>query len=259
MRLVSYNILNGGEGRADPLAEVLLAQKADIVVLVEADDQAVLDRISSRLDMDCIHGPGNRHASAILSRWPIRSSINQGLLHPQISKSLLEAEIVDPTGGEWTVAAVHLHERASDADESRREVELAVLLRLFEKARSSGRPHLIAGDFNSNAPSQIVDPARCKPRTREEWEANGGRLPRRVVQSMLRAGYRDTLAEAAPESATTLGTFTTQFPGQRVDYIFAHGYSKDQIRSAWVEQDRLAKYASDHFPVGVEIRSGDSR
>ena len=28
MRIVSYNILDGGEGRADPLAEVLLAHQA---------------------------------------------------------------------------------------------------------------------------------------------------------------------------------------------------------------------------------------
>jgi endonuclease/exonuclease/phosphatase family metal-dependent hydrolase len=25
------------------------------------------------------------------------------------------------------------------------------------------------------------------------------------------------------------------------------------IKSAWIEYDRLAKYASDHFPIGVEI------
>jgi endonuclease/exonuclease/phosphatase family metal-dependent hydrolase len=28
---------------------------------------------------------------------------------------------------------------------------------------------------------------------------------------------------------------------------------ENRIKSAWIEQDRLAKYASDHFPVGVEI------
>ena len=259
MRIVSYNILNGGEGRADPLAEVLLGQRPDIVVLVEADDPGALDRISARLDMDCIHGPGNRHASAILSRWPIRESINLALLHPEISRSLLQATIVDPAAGEWTIGAVHLQAHATEADESRREAELAVLLRIFEPIRSAGRPHLIAGDFNANAPSQKIDPALCEPRTREAWEKNGGRVPRRAVQKMLDAGYLDTLFEAAPNEAPTTGTFSTQFPGQRVDYIFAHGIGKDQIRSAWVERDRLAKYASDHFPIGVEIQTGGQR
>ena len=38
MRIVRYNILDGGEGRADPLAEVIEAQRPDLVALVEATD-----------------------------------------------------------------------------------------------------------------------------------------------------------------------------------------------------------------------------
>ena len=34
MRIVSYNILDGGEGRADPLAEVIEAQRPEVVALV---------------------------------------------------------------------------------------------------------------------------------------------------------------------------------------------------------------------------------
>ena len=45
MKLVSYNILDGGEGRADPLAEVIESQSPDIVVLIEADNPDVLERI----------------------------------------------------------------------------------------------------------------------------------------------------------------------------------------------------------------------
>ena len=41
--------------------------------------------------------------------------------------------------------------------------------------------------------------------------------------------------------------------GQRVDYIFAHGIDPNRIRDAWAEHDRLARYASDHFPIGAEI------
>ena len=48
-------------------------------------------------------------------------------------------------------------------------------------------------------------------------------------------------------------SFNTQHPGQRVDYIFTHGVDAKAVRSAWIETDRLAKYASDHFPIGAEI------
>src|SRR5947208_12803681 len=80
MRVVSYNILDGGEGRTDPLAEVILAQRADIVALVEADNLAVLERIARRLSMDFIHAPGNKSASALLTRWTLRDSINHAPL-----------------------------------------------------------------------------------------------------------------------------------------------------------------------------------
>lgn len=253
MRLLSYNILDGGEGRADPLAEVILANRPDIVVLIEADDSAVLDRISGRLKMDCIQGVGKSHACAILSHWPIRDSINHGLLNKGISRSLLEATIIDPAGSEWLIGAVHLPAGAADADEVSRERDLACLLEIFHRHRTANRPHVIAGDFNANAPSQKIDASQCKERTREQWKQNGGQLPRRVIQKMLDAGYGDTLAAFSPELAATTGTFSTQHPGQRVDYIFTHGFGLGAVRSAWVEHDRLAKYCSDHFPVGAEI------
>jgi endonuclease/exonuclease/phosphatase family metal-dependent hydrolase len=258
VRLISYNILDGGEGRADPLAEVILAGRPDIVVLIEADDPTVLDRISGRLGMDRIAGVGKSHSAAILSRWPIRESINHALLRPKLSGSLLEATIVDPGGLHWIVGAVHLPAGATEADESRRETELAELLDVFAGRRSAREPHIIAGDFNSNAPSQKIDPARCKPRTQQELARNGGKLPRRVVQKMLDASYADPFVEFAPQTAAVTGSFSTQSPGQRVDYTFTHGFTAGQLRAAWVEQDRLAKYCSDHFPIGVEIHAGDT-
>ena len=96
MRLVSYNILDGGVGRADPLAETIEAQRPDIVILVEADDPSVVNRISGRLGMDAIHVAGRRHGAAILSRWQIVESINHGLLNDVFSDCVLEATIRAP-------------------------------------------------------------------------------------------------------------------------------------------------------------------
>src|SRR5437588_12390976 len=120
MRIVSYNILDGGTGRAEALGDVIAAQRADVVALVEADDPAVLEKIAGRLGMELIHAPGNSHASALMSRWPIRETINHAPLHPVLSKSLLEATVADPGGGEWVVGVAHLHAHATEADEARR-------------------------------------------------------------------------------------------------------------------------------------------
>jgi len=251
MRLVSYNILNGGEGRADPLAEVIEAQRPDVVALVEADNLEVIERIAGRLKMDYIFAPTGGHAGAILSRWPIAATINHAVGGACWMNAFVEARVVDPKGFEWPIVAVHFAAHASEAREQERERQLEPLLKKL--APLQGRPHLIVGDFNSNSPIQKIDIVKCKPRTQQEWKENGGTIPRRVVQRLLDAGYVDTLHAVSPAEAESVGTFTTQFPGQRIDYIFAHGIDRSRIKRAWVEPDRLAKYASDHFPVGVEI------
>lgn len=254
MRLASYNILDGGEGRADPLAEVLLAQRPDIVAIVEADNVATLERIATRLCMDYIHAPGGKSAAALLSRWPIARTINHALLRGGLEKSLLEADVTEPDSGRtWTIGVVHLHPKATEEDERQREKEIAVVLEVFASHRAAKRPHLLAGDFNANAPYQKIDPAQCKPATRDAWEKNGGKLPRRVVQKILDAGYIDSLRSFDLAASETGGSFSTQYPGQRVDYIWTFGIDPKGIRNAWIEQDRLAKYASDHFPIGVEV------
>jgi endonuclease/exonuclease/phosphatase family metal-dependent hydrolase len=249
MRLVSYNILDGGVGRADPLAEVIEAQRPDIVALVEADDHSVVERIARRLKMDFVIGAGRRHGAAICSRWRIDESINHSLLREDFSDCLLEATIA----GQWTLAAVHLHPRAREQDESRREAEVQAILDIFRPHRQSGRAHLLAGDFNANSPIQRIDPQKCKPRTREDIAANGGVLPRRAVQKLLDEGYVDCLHAVVGSDAANVGSFTTQCPGQRVDYVFAWGVSKARMKEARIEQGRLAKDSSDHFPIVVEI------
>lgn len=253
MRLLTYNILDGGADRVNLLERVIVGQEPDLVALVEADDPRVVEELAGQLAMDFIHAPGNTKASAFLSRFPIRQTINHAPLHPALTKSLLEATAVDSGGAEWTIGVLHLHARATEEDESIREREIEQVLALFEPHRAAGRPHLLAGDFNSNAPYQRIDPSRCKRSTREAFERNGGHIPRRVVQRLLDGGYSDSLRAVHPVIAETAGSFSTEFPGQRVDYVFTHGIAPARIRSARVVYDDPARDASDHFPAWVEI------
>src|SRR6185437_9804850 len=167
MRIMSYNILDGGTGRVPALLSVIQTQQPDVIGLVEAEDPAVVEDLAARLEMDFVHAPGHYKASALLSRFPIRESINHALLHGDLTKSLLEATVVDPSGEEWKLGVLHLHAQALESDEAVREREIAAVLKIFEADRKARRPHLLAGDFNSNSPIQKIDPAMCKPSTRE--------------------------------------------------------------------------------------------
>src|SRR5438034_596063 len=253
MRMVSYNILDGGEGRADPLAEVILAQKPDIVAIVEADNPEVLERLGRRLKMDYIHAEGHRSAAALFSRWPIRDSINHAALEKKLKKAFLETTVVDPAGHELTLGVIHLPAHALEENEEEREASLKIILRKMKRLREAKAPHILCGDFNSNSPVQKIDIKKCKKSTQREYVKNGNKIPRRVVEKILSAGYMDTLHAFDSTAGETQGSFTTQHPGQRVDYIFTFGFDVKAIQSAWIETDRLAKYASDHFPIGAEI------
>jgi endonuclease/exonuclease/phosphatase family metal-dependent hydrolase len=258
MRIVSYNILDGGEGRADPLAEVIQAQRPDVVGLVEAEFAPVVERIASRLGMDFVTGLGNSaRASALLSRWPIAESINHAALRPDMSKSLLEATVLVPDLGPVVFGVLHLHHYDLDEDERQREGELAAVLDAFDIHRRQGHPHVLMGDFNASSPHQRIDPSRLRPEVRRHWDANGGSVPRRAIQTMLDAGYVDTFQHRV--GAVAQGTFCTRYPELRVDYIFTHGIDPARLSAAWIETDRLARYASDHFPVGAEIATSGLR
>jgi endonuclease/exonuclease/phosphatase family metal-dependent hydrolase len=256
MRLVSYNILDGGVGRADPLGEVIEAARPDVIALVEADDDAVIQRLADRFHMDLLIGRGRRHSVALLSAWPIGESINHASLARDFDACLLEVTLEPPGAAPLPIGVIHLHAHATDADEQTRQREITVVLNAFARHRAAGTVHLLCGDFNSNAPTQQIDLARAHSSTQKEAISNGGVVPRRVIEHVLRAGYVDTLRARDAHYADTTGSFTTQHPQQRVDYIFAHSLGADaglRIADAWIEQDRLARYASDHFPVGVEI------
>src|SRR5205823_2045408 len=120
MRIVSYNILDGGEGRADPLAEVILAQRPDVVALLEADDAVTLERIARRLKMDFIQAKAERRSSALLSRWPIVETINHAAMNPTIKQSFLEATVRLPEGVDWPIGVLHLPAGAEQRDEDDR-------------------------------------------------------------------------------------------------------------------------------------------
>ena len=252
MRVVSYNIFEGGVGRADPIAEVLLAQRADVVGLVEADDAEVLDRIAWRLGFDYVAAQGkDGRTAALLTRGRIVESVNHAAVSRDAAdapRSFLET-LVEVDGMALPVGVVHLTARASDENESAREREIGFILDKFAARRTAGGRHVLMGDFNANSPTQTLVRDRLPDKTRPFFDANGD-LPRRAISKLLDAGYTDALAAARPDAAAVTASFTTHQPGQRLDYVFAFGVA---VADAWVEQDRLAVYASDHFPVGAAV------
>jgi len=78
LRLVTWNIWNGGEGRVDEIERVLREQQADVVALQEANDRETIETLGSRLGMEVVYGDANSaFAVAWLSRLPVTRTRNQ--------------------------------------------------------------------------------------------------------------------------------------------------------------------------------------
>lgn len=93
----------------------------------------------------------------------------------------------------------------------------------------------------------------CKPSTRRAFYANGGCLPRRVIGRLLDAGYADSLHTLYPVMSQTAGSFSTEMPGQRVDYIFTFGIDASRLIKARIIFEQSARDARDHYPVFLEL------
>jgi len=101
LRIVTYNLCEGGQDRVSEIAALLRRQHADVIALVEASSRANVDTLGHELTMQVVYGDANSPASvAWLSRLPIRSSSNHRL--PELAKTLLEVEVM------WAAAPVRL-------------------------------------------------------------------------------------------------------------------------------------------------------
>src|SRR5258708_36287298 len=74
LRVVTYNILLGGDGRGERIAAVLERTAADIVALQEASDLGLVRELAARLDMRMVVAKPNDASKlnlAVLSRLPV--------------------------------------------------------------------------------------------------------------------------------------------------------------------------------------------
>jgi endonuclease/exonuclease/phosphatase family metal-dependent hydrolase len=283
---MTYNILEGGTGRIDPLAEVIRLSGTDVVVVQEAlgeDGEKGFHKLADRVGMDrfLAENPRTGQAVGILSRLGVKEVVNHAAMDGRFSRGCLHVIVEKPGarsqkpedggdemrehlrhGSEYrpvapgpedlVVIGVHLPPGELVENEEKRLSELAAL---FDVAKLfQGREHVIAGDFNASHPSQKIELAKVRAKTRERVMSQGGIFPREVVRQMLEHGYAD--AHALHHGASEFGTsFTTAHPAMRVDYVFVTAGLMPFVRGCEVFRPEMGRFASDHYPVVCEIGS----
>ena len=169
LRVLAYNI-HHGEGMdsvidLDRIAALIRDVNPDVVTLQEVDsvvtrtngvDQATeLGRLTG---MTPVYGrfmpyQGGAYGMALLSRWPIRSTENHRLPDGDEPRTALEMVVTSPnTGRDVRVVGIHFYrteeERAAQADS---------LDARLERAADAGIPTILAGDFNSEPGTRVIE------------------------------------------------------------------------------------------------------
>ena len=157
-RILSYNILFGGEKRIDQIEHMIRSADPDVVGLVEADNPHIVQELAQRLGMEyCTNASpdGSWHTSlALLSRLPII----QSKVHPSpgvLYRPLLEVTLQEAHGEKLTAFVAHLiaHFSRGRGNDTARRKEAREILRAL---RANHGPHVLMGDFNSLAPGDAL-------------------------------------------------------------------------------------------------------
>ena len=243
-RLMTYNIKRGGGSRVEIIARVISASMPDLVVLQEATDPMAVRRLAALTGM-AASGSFRRQSLGFLSRQPL---VHVSWHRPFVSRHAF-IEIV-PAGERIRIFGVHLSAVHAAWTERRRVFELRALLRSV--ARHQHGFHVLAGDFNTLAPGELLDPRRLPLRLRPFIWSSGGRIRWRTIQTVLDAGYSDVYRAKHPDQPGM--TMPTRDPHVRLDYVFVPRGFADRVLSCDVVNNAEAVDASDHFPVVADLQ-----
>ena len=210
MRLLTYNIRAGGRGREDAIAAAIRAADPDLVLLQEARFPDAVNRIADLAGF-AQFGARRGESLAFISREPV----SHAQWHkPRVSRHAF-LEVV-PAPRQWRVFGVHLSAVHAAWTEQRRVFELRALLRAI--AAHQHGPHVLAGDFNTLAPGELLDPRKLPARLRALYgsaaAASAGGRSRRFSTPVIatRSGCGIPMWSAA--------RFPTWDPHIRLDYLF---------------------------------------
>ncbi|MDB5178998.1 MAG: putative endonuclease/exonuclease/phosphatase-family protein [Patescibacteria group bacterium] len=254
MKLMTYNILNGGGDRLGLIAKIINESSPDFLTINEANGfdenhNKKLKDLSHATNMPYYHlalsGEYDYHV-AVLSKLPLKH-IDE--LHPMMRAGI--SVVLDSDIGEISIIGAHL----TPYSESLRLPEINLLI-------TNQRGHanrILMGDMNSLSKNdnyshsivQYFNEPQLKQFTKNE------NLQFEIIEAIEASDYVDAAVELGRQSENTLPASSNKdiaHANTRLDYIFVSPSLKSKLAGYSVIKNELTEQASDHYPVLVELR-----
>jgi exodeoxyribonuclease-3 len=250
-RVMTYNILDGGEGREEYLSQVLQAAQPDVAILQEVLHESLIQNLARVLNMNSFFAGGNRRRRvALLSRLPLVSCQSYHPF-PPIWHNVVEAAIEYQPGQRLWLFGVHPMANLSAICELWRWWEARQVVRYMRS--HAAEPCLVAGDFNAIAPTDRVVIESMPQWLKHTIRLQGNRVYRFSIREYLSSGLTDCFRAMHPDD--TGFTLPPPNPNSRLDYIFVNEPLKSHLIDCRVVREPVAVLkASDHYPVVAEFR-----
>ncbi|SRR5579884_2286848 len=251
LKILSYNILSGGQDRLPLIASIIRKQQPDVVSILEANSYSNVEALAHQLKMHLTFGEANERSQthiAWLSRFPVLQSENYRL--PIFAKTLLKIEILWE-GTPLALFAAHLKAGQYQENDQHRAEEVRTILDILRPLGE--KLHLLAGDLNTIHPTDQLDVSRfLASRGRKGENEPAPQFPRLALPLLLDAGYVDCYRAL---HATTPGyTYKLPTPGLRIDYILASPTLAHHLQACDIVIGEEAERASDHLPIWATFR-----
>jgi exodeoxyribonuclease-3 len=251
VRVMTWNIKTGGGERLGAVLAVLRRERPDLLSLQELRD---FDRHGARRMREVAEATGmTAHLApstfgqpvALLARPPLeltRTSAVRRRLHHAAAVA-----VVPTSAGPLTVVGTHLHPFSPY-----RRMREARWLAARHASRTA--PVLLAGDLNGLDPhtDHTAEVARLGPPYRRRHLAPDGSVDTRAAAAFEQAGFVDLAAAGGHTVPTTEGG-GHEFARMRLDYVLGSPPVAALVRRARVVRGDETEYASDHYPLVVEL------
>jgi len=249
LRVMTYNILDGGENREHYILDVIQKAQPDIVILQEVFTETFLKSLSQSLGMNYFMGGGNKARKVtLLSKLPVRAFQGHHPVFP-IWRNFIDAEIEYESNKSARMIGVHPMANLGIVFEIWRWWEANYIIRHVRPYQNM--PCLIAGDFNAIAPGETVNMSTMPNWLKWIIYLQGNRVYHLSIAKFLSAGFIDCFRSLNSDEGFTL---PTPNPNSRLDYIFVNATMKTYLKKCWVVQEPdSVNRASDHYPVMAEF------